>query len=76
MMHNKFRVFVCSSTLRLQKRLASAVMKCGKNKVWLDPNETNEINNANSSKFYSVDIVEVLISTLSQLKMSNFKTGW
>ncbi|KAF6031354.1 RPL19 [Bugula neritina] len=36
------------STLRLQKRLASAVMKCGKNKVWLDPNETNEINNANS----------------------------
>ncbi|KAL3887843.1 hypothetical protein ACJMK2_000234 [Sinanodonta woodiana] len=36
------------STLRLQKRLASAVMKCGKNKVWLDPNETNEIANANS----------------------------
>ncbi|XP_067938143.1 large ribosomal subunit protein eL19-like [Watersipora subatra] len=34
--------------LRLQKRLASAVMKCGKNKVWLDPNETNEIANANS----------------------------
>merc|ERR1719300_747246 len=31
------------STLRLQKRLASAVLKCGKNKVWLDPNETNEI---------------------------------
>ncbi|KAL3887842.1 hypothetical protein ACJMK2_000234 [Sinanodonta woodiana] len=23
-------------------------MKCGKNKVWLDPNETNEIANANS----------------------------
>merc|ERR1712241_1285371 len=36
------------STLRLQKRLASAVLKCGKNKVWLDPNETNEIANANS----------------------------
>ncbi|KAK3598230.1 hypothetical protein CHS0354_017912 [Potamilus streckersoni] len=36
------------STLRLQKRLAAAVMKCGKNKVWLDPNETNEIANANS----------------------------
>jgi len=32
----------------LQKRLASAVLKCGKNKVWLDPNETNEIANANS----------------------------
>merc|ERR1712076_98107 len=36
------------STLRLQKRLAAAVLKCGKNKVWLDPNETNEIANANS----------------------------
>lgn len=40
----------CSSTLRLQKRLAAAVMKCGKNKVWFDPNETNEIANANSRK--------------------------
>ncbi|CAG5123439.1 unnamed protein product [Candidula unifasciata] len=36
------------STLRLQKRLASRVLKCGKNKIWLDPNEANEIANANS----------------------------
>ena len=36
------------STLRLQKRLASSVLKCGRNKVWLDPNENNEIANANS----------------------------
>merc|ERR1712121_146699 len=36
------------STLRLQKRLAAAVLKCGRNKVWLDPNETSEIANANS----------------------------
>ena len=36
------------STLKLQKRLAAVVMKCGKNKVWLDPNESNEIANANS----------------------------
>ncbi|CAG2176034.1 unnamed protein product [Oppiella nova] len=36
------------SSLRLQKRLASAVLKCGRNKVWLDPNESNEIANANS----------------------------
>ncbi|XP_023231338.1 large ribosomal subunit protein eL19 [Centruroides vittatus] len=36
------------SSLRLQKRLAAAVLKCGRNKVWLDPNETNEITNANS----------------------------
>eukprot|EP00088_Acartia_fossae_P035184 TRINITY_DN361_c0_g2_i1.p1 TRINITY_DN361_c0_g2~~TRINITY_DN361_c0_g2_i1.p1 ORF type:complete len:199 (-),score=89.05 TRINITY_DN361_c0_g2_i1:11-607(-) len=36
------------SGLKLQKRLASDVMKCGKNKVWLDPNEISEIANANS----------------------------
>ncbi|XP_022647179.1 60S ribosomal protein L19-like [Varroa jacobsoni] len=36
------------SILRLQKRLAAAVLKCGRNKVWLDPNETSEIANANS----------------------------
>jgi len=35
-------------SLKLQKRLASAVLKCGRNKIWLDPNETSEISNANS----------------------------
>jgi large subunit ribosomal protein L19e len=37
-----------TSVLKLQKRLAAAVLKCGRNKVWLDPNETVEIGNANS----------------------------
>ena len=36
------------SNLRVQKRLASSVLKCGKRKVWLDPNENSEIANANS----------------------------
>lgn len=36
------------SNLRLQKRLASDVLKCGQNKIWLDPNENSEIANANS----------------------------
>ena len=36
------------STMRLQKRLSAAVLKCGRNKVWMDPNEINEISNANS----------------------------
>jgi large subunit ribosomal protein L19e len=35
-------------SLKLQKRLASVVLKCGRNKIWLDPNETSEISNANS----------------------------
>ena len=37
--------------LRLQKRLAATVLKCGKRRVWIDPNETNEVALANSSKF-------------------------
>merc|ERR1712187_876241 len=36
------------SSLILQKRLAASVMKCGKNKVWLDPNENANIASANS----------------------------
>ena len=38
--------------LRLQKRLAATVMKCGKRAVWIDPNETNEVALANSSKCF------------------------
>lgn len=35
-------------SLKLQKRLAASVLKCGARKVWLDPNEVNEISMANS----------------------------
>lgn len=37
-------------SLKLQKRLAASVLKCGLRKVWLDPNEVNEISMANSRK--------------------------
>uniref|UniRef100_A0A0B6YW67 Ribosomal protein L19 n=1 Tax=Arion vulgaris TaxID=1028688 RepID=A0A0B6YW67_9EUPU len=36
------------SSLSLQKRLAAAVLNCGKKRVWLDPNETTDIGSANS----------------------------
>ena len=39
------------ANLSTQKRLAAAVLKCGKRKIWLDPNEMTEISNANSSKY-------------------------
>jgi len=35
-------------SLKLQKRLAASVLQCGLRKVWLDPNEVNEISMANS----------------------------
>merc|ERR1719316_2206910 len=34
--------------MKLQKRLAASVKKCGKGRIWLDPNEANEISMANS----------------------------
>ena len=48
-----FRIFLLSKmtvNLRLQKRLAASVLKCGKRKIWLDPNEINEIALANSRR--------------------------
>lgn len=38
-------------SLKLQKRLSASVLKCGRGKVWLDPNEVNEISMANSRTF-------------------------
>merc|ERR1711991_18821 len=43
-------------SLKLQKRLAASVLKCGKGRIWMDPSEVNEISTANSRqtirKFY------------------------
>jgi large subunit ribosomal protein L19e len=36
--------------LRLQRRLASAILDAGQGRVWMDPNEVNEIALANSRK--------------------------
>ena len=36
--------------MRLQRRLAADVLKCGRTRVWIDPNETTEVALANSRK--------------------------
>jgi len=36
--------------MRLQRRLAASVLKCGRTRVWIDPNETSEVALANSRK--------------------------
>ncbi|KAH9285447.1 60S ribosomal protein L19 [Echinococcus granulosus] len=38
------------SQLKCQKRLAAAVLGCGRKKIWLDPNENSTIASANSRK--------------------------
>ncbi|KAK5115543.1 hypothetical protein LTR62_001202 [Meristemomyces frigidus] len=47
--------------LRTQKRLAASVAGCGKRKIWLDPNEVNEISNANSRQTVRKLIADGLI---------------
>ncbi|KPI84510.1 putative 60S ribosomal protein L19 [Leptomonas seymouri] len=37
-------------SLKLQARLAASILGCGRARVWLDPNEAMEIQNANSRK--------------------------
>ena len=39
-------------SLKLQKRLAASVLGCGLRKVWLDPNEVNDISMANSREWF------------------------
>ena len=36
--------------LRQQRRLAASILRVGKGRVWMDPNEVNEIALANSRK--------------------------
>jgi large subunit ribosomal protein L19e len=48
---NRSNLFFLISSLRVQKRLASSILRCGNKKIWLDPNEANEISNANTRKF-------------------------
>merc|ERR1712110_305049 len=36
------------SSLKLHKRIASSILKCGKRRVWFDPTELPKISKANS----------------------------
>ncbi|CAG8466345.1 7884_t:CDS:2, partial [Funneliformis mosseae] len=55
------------------KRLASSVLGCGKRKVWLDPNEVNEISNANSRQDIRKLIKDGLIIKKPQTIHSRFR---
>lgn len=52
-------------SLRVQKRLAANILKCGKAKVWMDPNATIHISMANSSMFLNFSYIYIYIHILS-----------
>jgi len=47
-------LFTAMTSLKLQKRLAASVLRCGQRKVWLDPNEVQVITLANSRTLISL----------------------
>ncbi|KAI9491095.1 60S ribosomal protein L19-B [Zychaea mexicana] len=59
--------------LRSQKRLASSVLNCGKRKIWLDPNEVNEISNANSRANIRKLVKDGLIIRKPEISQSRFR---
>merc|ERR1712142_1438979 len=62
------------STLRVQKRLAASVLKCGRKKIWLDPNESSEIAYANSRQNIRKLIKDGLIIKKPQVVHSRART--
>ncbi|ORY02989.1 hypothetical protein K493DRAFT_334407 [Basidiobolus meristosporus CBS 931.73] len=60
-------------SLSSQKRLAASVLKCGKRKVWIDPNEVNEIGNANSRQNIRKLIKDGLIIKKPNVVHSRFR---
>ncbi|KAL1927739.1 hypothetical protein VTP01DRAFT_3560, partial [Rhizomucor pusillus] len=59
--------------LRTQKRLAASVLNCGKRKIWLDPNEVNEISNANSRANIRKLVKDGLIIRKPEISHSRFR---
>lgn len=59
--------------LTSQKRLAAAVLKCGMRKIWLDPNESVEIGNANSRQNIRKLFKDGLIIRKPQAATSRFR---
>ncbi|KAM3579238.1 60S ribosomal protein L19B [Umbelopsis sp. WA50703] len=70
---NPLNFFSIMVNLRSQKRLAASVLKCGKRKVWLDPNEANEISNANSRQNIRKLVKDGLIIRKPQTSHSRFR---
>jgi len=62
------------SSLRIQKRLASSILGCGNKKIWLDPNEANEISNANTRQSVRKLIKDGLIIKKPVAVHSRFRT--
>ena len=53
-------------SLKSQKRLAAEILKCGQKRVWIDPNEVEQIGQANSRVFIRKLVKDGLIMKRKQ----------
>ncbi|XP_064992643.1 pumilio homolog 24-like isoform X2 [Musa acuminata AAA Group] len=63
-------------SLKLQKRLAASVLKCGLGKVWLDPNEVSEISMANSRKRKGTREARLLTKEMAETRKKKRKPNY
>lgn len=61
--------------LRAQKRLAASILKCGKNRVWLDPEETEKLAGATSRRSIRTLIKSSLITKKNVVVHSRFRAN-
>ncbi|KAL3818605.1 hypothetical protein ACJIZ3_004510 [Penstemon smallii] len=61
-------------SLKIQKRLAASILRCGKGKVWLDPHETFHLSMANSRLSVKKHIEDgFILMKLQKLHMTKWK---
>lgn len=61
-------------TLKNQRRLAASILKCGRTRVWIDGNELEEVNMANSRSHVKKLIKDGLIKKKNVEVHSRFRT--
>lgn len=66
-------LIIYRANLKLQRRLAASILKSGKRKIWLDPNEAAEIGNANSRQSVRKLIKDGLVLKKPQEIHSRFR---
>ena len=61
-------------TLRNQRRLAAAILKCGKNKIWMDNSDQSDLKIASSRNHVRKLIRDGLIRKKNDVVHSRFRT--
>ena len=62
-------------TLKLHKRLAASILKCGKNRIWIDPTEVKNIKNGSTRSVIKTQIKNGFIQKKNVTVHSRFRAN-